>query len=166
MTELLVNIDVDDLDGAARFYTRALELTEGRRFGESAIELLGATAPLYLLAKAAGSAPFAGAASGREYSRHWTPVHLDFVVADVETALARAVAAGARVESDVTERAWGKLALLSDPFGNGFCLLQFSQRGYDELLETTPVEVLEPSLRDAGAPAGASERGGRRGARR
>jgi len=27
--------------------------------------------------------------------------------------------------------AWGQLAMLSDPFGHGFCLLQFTGRGYD-----------------------------------
>jgi hypothetical protein len=33
----------------------------------------------------------------------------------------------------VTEHAYGRLALLADPFGNGFCLLEFSGRGYDEI---------------------------------
>jgi predicted enzyme related to lactoylglutathione lyase len=37
------------------------------------------------------------------------------------------------VESEVQTHAWGRLALLADPFGNGFCLLQFTGRGYDEI---------------------------------
>jgi len=37
----------------------------------------------------------------RDYGRHWTPVHIDFVVDDVEAALRRAVDAGARAESPV-----------------------------------------------------------------
>ena len=49
---------------------------------------------------------------------------------------ARALAAGAALESDVSEHAYGRLALLSDPFGHGFCLLQFTGRGYDELPST------------------------------
>jgi lactoylglutathione lyase len=76
--ELLLNIDVDDLETATRFYTEALTLRVGRRFGSAAVELLGGSSPIYLLHKAAGSLPFQGAGSGRSYpARHWTPVHFD-----------------------------------------------------------------------------------------
>jgi predicted enzyme related to lactoylglutathione lyase len=61
-------------------------------------------------------------------------VHLDFVVPDIATALEKARAAGARVESDVRVEKWGKIVLLADPFGNGFCLIEFLGRGYDEIL--------------------------------
>ena len=37
-------------------------------------------------------------AQTRDYGRHWTPVHLDIVVDDVDAAVARAVAAGATLE--------------------------------------------------------------------
>ena len=60
-------------------------------------------------------------------------MHLDFVVTDIRAALARAVKAGAKLERDVTQHAYGRLALLADPFGNGFCLLEFAGRGYDEI---------------------------------
>src|SRR5262245_5908181 len=63
---LLVNIDVDDLARAEEFYCAALPLRVGRRFGQSAVELLGASSPVYLLAKAAGTAAFA--ANGRRRS--------------------------------------------------------------------------------------------------
>ena len=33
---------------------------------------------------------------------------------------------------------WGKLALMADPFGHGFCLVQFLNRGYDEIATTPP----------------------------
>ncbi|MDZ3824625.1 MAG: VOC family protein, partial [Pseudoxanthomonas sp.] len=69
----------------------------------------------------------------RDYSRHWTPVHLDIVVEDLDAALARALAAGARLERPVLEQRWGRLAPLADPFGHGFCLIQFLGRGYDEI---------------------------------
>ena len=158
MPELLVNIDVDDLEKATTFYTQGLDLLVGRRFGEGVVELLGASSPIYLLAKPAGSTPFRDASSQRDYGRHWTPVHLDFVVADLEAALAKAVAAGALVEAEPVKRGWGKLALLSDPFGHGFCLVQFENRGYDELLDTTiPAEVLELARRGTGLPAEADE---------
>jgi catechol 2,3-dioxygenase-like lactoylglutathione lyase family enzyme len=136
MAKLLVNLDVDDIERAIRFYTEGLSLRVGRRFDEGFVELIGAEVPIYLLSKAAGSPPFAGAEQPRSYTRHWTPLHLDFVVPDIDAAIARTVAAGARLESEVSEHAYGKLALLSDPFGHGFCLLEFEGRGYGELAST------------------------------
>jgi hypothetical protein len=47
----------------------------------------------------------------------------------------RAVGAGAKLERPVRSQAWGDIALLADPFGNGFCLIQFRGRGYDEIAE-------------------------------
>ena len=135
MLDLLVNIDVEDLGRATSFYTEAFGLRVGRRFGDSGVELLGAPVRLYLLLAAAGTPPFEGASGARSYRRHWTPVHLDFVVQDLHAALARAEAAGAIREGQVQEHAWGKLALLADPWGNGFCLLQLVGRGYDALAE-------------------------------
>lgn len=126
---LLVNIDVPDLAAAEVFYCSALGLRVGRRF-EGWLELLGAPAPIYLLEKAAGTAAAPGVPA-RGYARHWTPVHLDFVVPSLDAAVARACAAGARLEAPATQRTWGSIAILADPFGNGFCLLEFSGRGYD-----------------------------------
>lgn len=57
---LLINIDVDDLEKAIRFYTLAFDLNVGRRFGSSAVELLGSNAPIYLLLKDAGASGFCG----------------------------------------------------------------------------------------------------------
>lgn len=133
LARVLINLDVDDIEAAVRFYTQAFELRVGRRFDATFVELLGAEAPLYLLGKASGTAPFTGALERRKYARHWTPVHIDFVVDDIHAALARAVALGAKVESDVSEQPYGLLVLCSDPFGHGFCLLEFRGRGYDEL---------------------------------
>jgi uncharacterized glyoxalase superfamily protein PhnB len=61
-------------------------------------------------------------------------VHLDFVVGDLDAAVERAQAAGARVEGELGDYAWGRIARLSDPFGHGLCLLEFRGRGYDEVL--------------------------------
>ena len=133
MADLLVNIDVDDLQRGIAFYCGALGLRIGRRFGADGIELLGASAPIYLLVKAAGTQPFRESRQVRDYARHWSPIHLDFVVPDIEAAVARAVAAGATLERPVRASAWGKLALLADPFGHGFCLVEFVGRGYDEI---------------------------------
>jgi predicted enzyme related to lactoylglutathione lyase len=128
--ELLVNIDVPDLERGIAFYCAAFGLRCGRRLGSDFAELLGAAAPIYLIVAAAGTEPYRGAAARRAYARHWTPVHLDFVVPDLDAALGRALSAGAALESGPSEHAYGRLVLLSDPFGHGECLLQFNALGY------------------------------------
>ncbi|HZH15798.1 MAG TPA: VOC family protein [Archangium sp.] len=134
MIELRACIDVEDLDKAIAFYTQTLGLKLGRRLGSDWAELLGASSPVDLLARPAGSPSSPGAFSVRDYRRHWTPVHLDFTVTDLEAVVQRARAAGATLERDIQEQKWGRMANLADPFGNGFCLLEFRGRGYDELI--------------------------------
>jgi predicted enzyme related to lactoylglutathione lyase len=130
--QLLVNIDVDDLDRAIDFYTTALGLRLGRRLFEGSVaEMSGASSRIFLIAKPAGTVTSPHALSVRDYARHWTPVHLDFEVADVPAAVQRALAAGATLEGAIQAFDWGWQATLSDPFGHGFCFLQFSSRGYD-----------------------------------
>jgi predicted enzyme related to lactoylglutathione lyase len=132
---LLANIDVDDLERAEAFYVAALGLRVGRRFGGDVVELLGASSPLYLLRKAADSMAGDATAQRRDYRRHWTPVHLDFVVADLDAALRQALDAGAVLEGRTRTANWGRIATLADPFGHGFCLLEFLGRGYDEIAD-------------------------------
>ncbi|MFN3515105.1 MAG: VOC family protein [Phenylobacterium sp.] len=129
--DLLVNIDVPNLPRAEAFYTEALGLTVTRRFGAGGAELSGLPVRLYLLEKAEGT--MGAGESPRTYARHWTPVHLDVVVDDLEAALARALAAGATVDVPTRTDVWGKIVVLADPFGHGFCLIQFLNRGYDEI---------------------------------
>jgi predicted enzyme related to lactoylglutathione lyase len=131
--DVLINIDVDDLGRAVRFYTAALGLTVGRRFGALGVELRGGTSPIYLLAKVEGTGASTATDERRRYARHWTPVHLDFVVPDLDTALRTALAAGASLEDEPATHKWGKIAHLADPFGHGLCLIEFIGRGYDEI---------------------------------
>lgn len=130
---LLVNIDVDDLKKGIEFYCAALGLTVGRRFGHDAVELLGAVSPIYLLAKPNGTVASASSRHLRSYARHWTPVHLDFVVDGIDAAVDQARNAGARLEGPIRTNNWGKIAMLADPFGHGICLIEFVGRGYDEI---------------------------------
>ena len=131
----LVNLDVDDLDNGVAFYSSACGLKVGRRFGSFGVEMLGGPAPIYLLVKDSGTPIAETSKQRRSYERHWTPVHLDFVVEDIEHAVANAVAAGAALEKSVTTHKWGKLALMADPFGHGFCFVQYLGRGYDEIAD-------------------------------
>jgi predicted enzyme related to lactoylglutathione lyase len=132
--DLLVNLDVDDLDKAVRFYSSVFGLKVGRRLGTVGLELLGCSSPIYLMVKSA-NAPAGTTSQARTYQRHWTPVHLDFVVDEIELAVERAVLAGALLEKPVQVFGWGKLALMADPFGHGFCFVQFLGSGYDEIAE-------------------------------
>ncbi len=124
MADLLVNIDVDDLEKAVAFYSSAIGLAPARRFGAFAVELL---------AKPAHSNPLVSGPVKRSYARHWTPVHVDFLVEDIDAAAARARAAGAKPEGQIARNSWGNLARFADPFGHGFCLIEFRNRGYDEI---------------------------------
>lgn len=129
---VIVNIDVDDIENAITFYTRAFGFSLQRRlFDGTVAEMSGAPFSLYLLQKPARSNAMPGASAVRDYRRHWTPVHLDFEVADVGEAHRRALAAGAKAEGDITSAAWGRLARMSDPFGHGFCLVELTDQGYD-----------------------------------
>ena len=51
----------------------------------------------------------------RDYRRHWTPVHLDFTVDDIDAAVRRAVDAGGKLEGEVQRGAKGALANLVGP---------------------------------------------------
>lgn len=130
--ELFVNVDVDDLERAIEFYTRGLGLRLARRlFGGEAAELAGAATRIFLLCKPDTAPASAQVPLARSYARHWTPVHLDFRVADLDAAVRRACHAGAVLEGAIASHAFGRLATLADPFGHGLCLIELSARGYD-----------------------------------
>jgi lactoylglutathione lyase len=131
--DLLINIDVPDMAAGEAFYTAAFGLRVGRRFDRDFVELLGRASPIYLLKKEAGTAIGPQGGDTRRYVRHWTPIHPDFTVEDLDAAIERAVAAGATQEGEICEAPYGRLAMFADPFGNGFCLIQFNAEGYDAI---------------------------------
>lgn len=136
MPGLLLNIDVPDIDAALAFYTAALGLVPGRRFDDDFAELLGAPVPIYLLRQDGGTTIGPAGGDRRRYERHWSPVHADFTVADIAAASARALAAGAVQEGETRAAPYGMIAMFADPFGHGFCLIEFNAAGYDALLPT------------------------------
>jgi predicted enzyme related to lactoylglutathione lyase len=132
----VVDIDVPDLVRAVDFYVAAFEFTLARTlFDGTVAELAGGPCPVFLLANDAGSPAAAALRVRRDYAPHWTPVHLDILADALDPALARAVAAGATHEGAVTSHAWGRLALLRDPFGNGVCLIEPSAAFYDAVTD-------------------------------
>ena len=130
---LLVNIDVPDIEAGIAFYTIALGLSVGRRFDADFVELIGRDAPIYLLRKDAGTPIGPAGGDTRRYQRHWTPIHPDFVVDDLDQARALVLAAGAVQEGETCDAPYGRLAMFADPFGHGFCLIEFNAEGYDAI---------------------------------
>ena len=118
-----------ELAAAIKFYSDALGLKLNRVLDDDGAELVGASSIIYLLANKAGSAA-TSVGEMRRYSRHWTPVHVDFVVDDVAKAADQAISAGAIQESECVEWKSSKCITFSDPFGNGFCLIEFSNGTY------------------------------------
>lgn len=125
----LINIDVPDLPPAIRFYSAALGLELSRMLDDDVAELTGASSTIYLLRNAPES-PATRQGEARRYSRHWTPVHVDFVVEDIEHASRRAIKAGAVQESECVVWRGSKCITFSDPFGHGFCLIEFEAGTY------------------------------------
>ncbi len=127
--KIIVNIDVPDLEAAIRFYTAALGLTHTRTLDDDVAELSGAAATIYLLKKSGGTLAAHAPHIERDYSRHWTPVHFDLVVDDVDAAVSRAIAAGAVRETGHVDWRGSRCVSLGDPFGHGFCFIEFGGSG-------------------------------------
>lgn len=128
--QMIINIDVPELEPAIAFYTAALGLELVRILDDDVAELKGASSPIYLLAKPAGSAPTPAVSEQRVYMRRWTPVHFDLVVEDVLEAAEIALRAGAVQESGCVEWHGSRCITFADPFGHGFCLIEFEADVY------------------------------------
>jgi len=136
MQGLIVNIDVPDLGAATLFYQNGLGFDFRRTLFDGTVAELSVDSLLvYLIEQAEGTTPVPNTSIVRSYESHWTPVHLDILVEDIEAALAKALAAGAIQSAEVSVNDWGKLAPLRDPFGNGICLLEFVGNGYDSVAD-------------------------------
>ena len=59
------------------------------------------------------------------------PVHLDFVVIDLDATVARLTGLGGSLDRDIKVREYGRIANMANPFGNGFDLIEFAGAGYD-----------------------------------
>jgi predicted enzyme related to lactoylglutathione lyase len=127
--QIIINIDVPDLDAAVRFYTAALGLKYSRTLDDDVTELAGASVKIYLLRKGPGPGAVKNPPIARDYQRHWTPVHFDLVVDDVDAAAKRALAAGANPETGHVDWRGSRCISFSDPFGHGFCFIQFDKDG-------------------------------------
>jgi predicted enzyme related to lactoylglutathione lyase len=124
-------IEVTDAAAGIAFYCEGLGLALKRRLSPTWIELDGANLPIFLLANRCAVADLGIRKVERSYQRHWTPVHLDFIVTDLDATAARLTALGGSLDRAIKLREYGRIANMADPFGNGFDLIEFSGSGYD-----------------------------------
>ena len=126
---LEICIDVDDVGRAVEFYGRGLGLEIVEQHPDWAQLRLGEQV-FWVMKIAAG---VAGPIT-RDYARHWTPVHFDFIVDDLDRAVSGALAAGGRLDREINrQREPGGsqvvVANLSDPAGNGVDLVERRSAG-------------------------------------
>jgi len=119
-----ISIDVPNLAQAILFYSNAFGFTKLSEPAPGVVVLKAGNSEICLLEKRAGSQPSGHTQEKRRYERHWTPVHLDIHVDDLDVALSQAIGAGAKQEQVFKNPEHGSAAFCSDPFGHGFCLIQ------------------------------------------
>jgi predicted enzyme related to lactoylglutathione lyase len=123
-----ISIDVDDIERAVDFYTRGIGLSvveRGSDGGSDWAHLTHEGQTIFIMQLPLGSDAVESAHLPRNYSRHWTPIHLDFVVANLDQAVDQALSAGAKLDRPIQRRdKLADMANMSDPFGNGFDLIQ------------------------------------------
>ncbi len=119
-----VSIDVPSLDEGLAFYCGVFGFAERSRPFPAMAILDGNNVSICMHAKAAGTGSSGPASPKRTYDRHWTPVHLDFHVPDLDSVLQKLVAAQGKIEAEYRTQGPHPTAFCCDPFGNGFCVIE------------------------------------------
>ena len=88
-------------------------------------KLCAGNVSIILLKKEEKSNPLITGTSSRNYERHWTAVHLDVKVSEIEKKVALVKHFGGVIEGSESGD-WGTVEYCSDPSGNGFCLCQIN----------------------------------------
>lgn len=122
MIKISVSIDVSNLKMAEPFYVEALGCKKVRDQGSDMAVLSTENCDISLQEKGPGTAPLASSSVVREYGRHWTPVHLDFICNNVDEIVSKILELrGLHEGGDSGDQ--GSIAYCADPFGNGFCVI-------------------------------------------
>jgi predicted enzyme related to lactoylglutathione lyase len=122
MIKVSISIDVSNLKQAESFYTKALGCKKVRDQGAGMSVLSTQNVDIYLQEKEAKTKPLRKDKATRDYNRHWTPVHLDFICDNVDEIVVKIVKYGGLYEGG-DKGDWGSIAYCADPFGNGFCVI-------------------------------------------
>jgi len=122
MIKISVSIDISNLKQAETFYTEALGCKKIRAQGADMIVLATENCGIYLQEKEAGIKPLTTSDVVRNYKRHWTPVHFDFLTENIDEVVKNILQLGGLHEGGESGD-WGSIAYCADPFGNGFCVI-------------------------------------------
>jgi predicted enzyme related to lactoylglutathione lyase len=120
--KISVSIDVSNLKKAETFYVEALGCKKVRDQGSNMVVLSVENSDIYLQEKEPGTKPLVSSSVARDYERHWTPVHLDFICDNVDEILSKILKFGGLHEGGESGD-WGSIVYCADPFGNGFCVI-------------------------------------------
>ena len=82
--KISVSIDVSNLKQAETFYVEALSCKKVRDQGSDMVVLSVENSDIYLQQKEPGTKPLKASDVVRNYDRHWTPIHLDFLCTNVD----------------------------------------------------------------------------------
>jgi catechol 2,3-dioxygenase-like lactoylglutathione lyase family enzyme len=121
-------IDVPDLEAGVAFYAGLFGFTETARPLPTLAVLDADGQSLLIFQKNTGTHPVKNSEITRDYARHWTPVHLDFHVADVKAILPELSRLGRTLEEFHEFPGRPPVAFCADPFGHGFCLIGTRRR--------------------------------------
>ncbi len=122
MIKISVSIDVSNLKKAETFYVEALGCKKVRDQGSNMVVLSVENSDIYLQEKEPGTKPLVSSSVVRDYERHWTPIHLDFICDNVDELVSKILKLGGLHEGGESGD-WGSIAYCADPFGNGFCVI-------------------------------------------
>ena len=122
MIKITVSIDVFSLKKAEAFYTEALGCKKVRDQGSNMIVLGTENGDIYLQEKEAETKPLSSSDVVRDYTHHWTPIHLDFITKNIDEVVKKILELGGLHEGGESGD-WGSIAYCADPFGNGFCVI-------------------------------------------
>ena len=122
MIKVSISIDVSDLKKAENFYIEALWCNKIRNQGSNMVVLWTDNVDIYLQKKESWTKPTKLDSIIRDYKRHWTPIHLDFLCDNVDERVKKVINLWWEHEGWESWE-WGSIAYCIDPFGNGFCLI-------------------------------------------
>jgi predicted enzyme related to lactoylglutathione lyase len=117
-----VSIDVPSLDDGVRFYGTVFAFAETARPFPTMAILDANNVTVCMHEKAVGTKS-SSHGTERHYERHWTPVHLDLHVADLDAVLDKVRSEGGAVENEFRTQGPKAVAFCCDPFGSGFCVI-------------------------------------------
>ncbi len=110
MVKISVSIDVSNLKKAEAFYVEALGCIKVRDQGSNMVVLSVENSDIYLQEKKAGTKPLKSSDIVRDYERHWTPIHLDFLCENVDELVSKIVKLGGLHEGGDSGD-WGSIVI-------------------------------------------------------